>query len=292
MKAKKFNTILFALAGVIALLAYACQDDDFQVPVASTQADFTYEVDTIIDAETGSISFGVQFINQSILAQSYHWNFGNGETSTEENPYTVYEESGQYTVTLQVTSQHDLHYNRLSRSVTLTFAIGSLPLPFSEDFNSVEGIPNLFTVWDLDGDGLTWYWGVLEGDGHLRSQSWDPDEGALEPDNWLILPQLDASAAGDGATIKFRFYVGVTANTPAFRQEHYGVFISTSEMEPEAFELIFEETFADDTPRWEPLERVVDISAYAGQQFYIAIRHYNVSDKDRMFVDKVEVFVE
>lgn len=44
--------------------------------------------------------FNVQFVNRSVGAISYLWDFGDGKTSTEENPLHVYAAPGLYTVTL------------------------------------------------------------------------------------------------------------------------------------------------------------------------------------------------
>lgn len=47
----------------------------------------------------------VGFFSQSSGASSYFWQFGDGETSTDSNPYHFYEEPGAYTVTLIITNQ-------------------------------------------------------------------------------------------------------------------------------------------------------------------------------------------
>ena len=52
-----------------------------------------------------------------------------------------------------------------------------------------------------------------------------------------------------------------------------------------------EETFTEETPRMVPLEREIDISGFAGDIVFMAIRHYNVTDMDRIFVEEVELFV-
>ena len=46
----------------------------------------------------------VVFTNLSVNADSYEWNFGDGNTSSEENPIYTYAESGNYTVTLTATN--------------------------------------------------------------------------------------------------------------------------------------------------------------------------------------------
>jgi PKD repeat protein len=46
----------------------------------------------------------VVFYNSSIYDSLYYWNFGDGQSSTEENPYHKYEKEGTYKVSLMVTS--------------------------------------------------------------------------------------------------------------------------------------------------------------------------------------------
>ncbi|MFC2130438.1 PKD domain-containing protein [Bacteroidota bacterium] len=57
------------------------------------------------DTTTGIAPFAVNFINESTgYPSSYLWAFGDGVTSTEENPSHTYITSGEYTVTLSITS--------------------------------------------------------------------------------------------------------------------------------------------------------------------------------------------
>ncbi|MCW3787401.1 PKD domain-containing protein [Plebeiibacterium sediminum] len=48
----------------------------------------------------------VTFANKSVEADSYVWNFGNGDTSTEQNPVYEYSEAGNYDVTLEATNDY------------------------------------------------------------------------------------------------------------------------------------------------------------------------------------------
>ncbi|MCK5066653.1 MAG: PKD domain-containing protein [Bacteroidales bacterium] len=48
-----------------------------------------------------------KFINNSIDAVSYLWDFGDGNTSTDENPSHTYEKGGVYTITLVAWSEDD-----------------------------------------------------------------------------------------------------------------------------------------------------------------------------------------
>mgnify|MGYP001593317227 CR=1 FL=1 len=46
----------------------------------------------------------VVFINQSSLATSYTWDFGDGNSSIAKDPFNIYDSSGKYTVTLSATN--------------------------------------------------------------------------------------------------------------------------------------------------------------------------------------------
>ncbi len=61
-----------------------------------TQAGFSYN----------SLGNGtVDFTNESTKGQTYFWDFGDGNTSTDENPLHTYAADGQYTVTLTTSSE-------------------------------------------------------------------------------------------------------------------------------------------------------------------------------------------
>ncbi len=99
----------------LLLLVAACDDDDFPVPEPSTQARFTYTI------SNGAIAPAtVSFNNKSINASSYLWDFGNGSTSTEENPEAEYTEPGTYTVNLTVSAENEeLYYNNLTQEAEI-----------------------------------------------------------------------------------------------------------------------------------------------------------------------------
>jgi PKD repeat protein len=54
-------------------------------------------------ATIGCGALTVQFTNQSKFADRYVWHFGDGESSTEENPTYIYDETGEYEVRLEAT---------------------------------------------------------------------------------------------------------------------------------------------------------------------------------------------
>lgn len=102
----------------------------------------------------------VQFTNQSIYGVSYLWNFGDGKTSTVENPVHTYEVAGRYDVKLIVTG-HDSsdHKERLIESYinpVINFSINpdTVMLPNGRITTSNNTMYADRYLWDF-GDGDT-----------------------------------------------------------------------------------------------------------------------------------------
>lgn len=97
--------------------------DDFEkwyIGVHYNKSGFEYE---IIDAPT------VQFTNTTPNVERISWDFGDGITSTESNPQHRYEELGQFTVTLTVTSCNETY------TVQDTVTIETLSITSFEDLD-------------------------------------------------------------------------------------------------------------------------------------------------------------
>ena len=74
----------------------------------------------------GSSLFGcgpltINFTNASTTAVSYLWNFGDGNTSTLENPTHTYQNRGSYSVSLTITTANGCTNTRTSNSPPLYF---------------------------------------------------------------------------------------------------------------------------------------------------------------------------
>ncbi len=102
---KKFN--LFLSMAMIAMLGFftACEKDENDEPdVPNPFADFDYEV-----SEENPLQ--VSFTNKSTNSETYMWDFGDGNTSTEENPTHEFAEAGAYDVVLTATNSADVSTN-------------------------------------------------------------------------------------------------------------------------------------------------------------------------------------
>ena len=178
------------------------------------------------------------------------------------------------------------------------------------------GMPEGWTVIDGNNDGWTWcltsaipttwtYYASITldwyrtGTNAICSGSYINGVGALTPNEFLVTSQVTPAA---GST--FSFYAAATdAGYPA---DHFGVAVSTTGTAASDFTIINEWTLtakggAANGGResrdgngaklgtW--YQYSVDLSAYAGQNIYLAIRHFNCNDQYIMCVDDLEFTV-
>lgn len=135
-----------------------------------------------------------------------------------------------------------------------------------------------WTFIDADGDGDTWTWDEDEwgwtahngSRGYLKSHSWTEEPFAA--DNWLVSPE----AVLDGT---FKFW--------AKGSEKFQVYVST---ESATDVTTFTEVSDLLSGGYDYEEYTVDLSAYAGQTGWIAIRHFNSYDWD-LAVDDITYLV-
>ncbi len=273
---------------LVSLVMFLSCEEEMKVPTASTQADFDYEVSTFTNEETGRINYEVSFINKSINAVEYFWDFDNGETSTEENPVVIYDEDGTYDVTLTVTPIEDLHYNKLEKSERVSLVSTIFREKFDDPALETDFPPEGWTLIDLDGDGHNWYWHYWGDEYYILSDSWyEPEDQPLTPDNWIITPEIDL---GEVAGARLEYYVTPRANGPEFRLERYAVLVSTTGTEPDDFEQIFVETLQPDMENWVWILRDLDLTDYAGESIHIAFRHFECTDMYSIALTDIHVF--
>ena len=170
---------------------------------------------------------------------------------------------------------------------------------FYSSFN--DGKLSGWTTIDADGDGYNWcssdsllgengYNGYKDGMLCAMSQSFiDIDQRPLHPDNYMVTPEKYLITENSQLTFV------VCAQDPGYPEEHYGVAVSMlSNTNPADFTTIWEETIEDDDPiKDEPQTdwklKTVDLSAYAGEEIYIAFRHFNCTDEYMICLDDVEL---
>lgn len=154
-----------------------------------------------------------------------------------------------------------------------------------------------WTTYDLDADGNNWgtsdmagFGSSIDGQGEcLASSSWDGTD-ALTPDNLAVSPAIDLSAYSSATLIMA--WGSPETTDGGFHEEHIAVYaVTTAELAGLATGTfpspIFEMTNVEgDVMHMETL----DISAVAGGDAYIAVRHYNCTDENFVIIDDVEIF--
>ena len=178
---------------------------------------------------------------------------------------------------------------------------------FESDFEAqqIQG----WTTIDADGDGKNWqikptsytgYVGHNDSEGFVVSASYE--SGALTPDNYLVSPLISINE--DCNTVSF----WASAYSDYYAAEHFGLAVSTtSNTDASTFTTLNEWTLtakgaygvaktARKEVRGEKANRqgawyqyTVDLSAYMGQEVYVAIRHFGCSDQFKLLVDDIAI---
>ncbi len=117
---------------------------------------------TVIDEPTADFSsvrngLTIVFTNESLGADSYHWNFGDGNTSTEESPTHTYDESGEYVVTLTVSNE----CGEAQKSIRI--AAGDFPNAQFSGSTTSGCVPLTVSFTNLYDGEVTGYWWTFQG---------------------------------------------------------------------------------------------------------------------------------
>jgi PKD repeat protein len=122
----------------------------------------------VASATTGTAPLAVQFTDRSTGSPtSWKWDFGDGTTSTEQNPSHTYTKAGQYTVKLTATNDGGSKTATYRKFITVTWnAATTAPIaelgaditsgtsPLTVRFTDRSTNAPLFWEWDF-GDGTT-----------------------------------------------------------------------------------------------------------------------------------------
>ncbi len=164
-------------------------------------------------------------------------------------------------------------------------------------YDFADGTLGNWTTIDADGDNYNWQaitdFGGHNGTGVAASASYINNVGALTPDNYLVSPRVNL-----GGSISF----WACAQDGNYSEEHFGVFVSTTDNNASSFVLVNEWTLPAngnkgpegvsrggnrDQGTWHQFS--VNLSAYSGKVGYIAIRHFNCTDMYWLLIDDIEI---
>ena len=178
---------------------------------------------TATNVSTTSATLSWTGYNDSYVLQYRPWHqVGEDQIATEEfvtYTYDLSEFSGTGSIAIRHYDVSDVFYLNVD-NIELTDADGDVIV--SEDFES-GAIPSTWTNYDVDGDGYTWElaetgsMNVIDDYG-IYSASWISNVGALNPDNWLIIPNVEL-----GGTLSF----AARGQDPNYPSENFAVYVST-----------------------------------------------------------------
>lgn len=116
-------------------------------------ADFTYN-------QTLCPPFIGTFTDSSLNAVSWLWNFGDGQTSTQQNPVHTYNHTGSYNVSLTITSANGCTSTKVEQ-----YAMNFLNLGAAPAAHTLDTIPPLDVQFSANSVGATsWLWTFGDGD--------------------------------------------------------------------------------------------------------------------------------
>jgi N-acetylneuraminic acid mutarotase len=142
---KKLTIVLIPIL-IYSLGCKKDQNGEDNLPVAS----FTISAEISRPAET------INFQNTSQNATTFEWDFGDGNTSSAENPSHIYNETGTYTIKLKVTNTDGT--DEAFNSLEITYWAKGVPMPTGRWTHStcvVDGI--IYAI----GGGLRYGQGAL-----------------------------------------------------------------------------------------------------------------------------------
>ena len=147
--------IVVAFSGLIPVVTHAAPDGEslsgFIVVTNPPVADF------FTTTQFGTAPLLVSFSDrtQGSLPLNYLWEFGDGSTSSEQNPTHTYTGNGKYTVSLTVTNK----YGTDKKTIPELVSVGTIPAASFSATPTQGTIPLTVKFTDTSGSGITsWHW--------------------------------------------------------------------------------------------------------------------------------------
>ncbi|NOX90080.1 MAG: PKD domain-containing protein [Calditrichaeota bacterium] len=162
------------------------------------------------DPTSGEAPLSVQFTDQSVgTVNSWQWDFGDGGTSTVQNPTHEYSAAGTYTVTMTASNSCDSDTKTKTDYITVTEATGNPPVADFSGSPTSGDAPLTVTFTDQStNDPTSWSWDF--GDGGTSTEQ-NPTHTYNSAGNYTV--SLTASNTYGSDTETKTDYITVTEAT-------------------------------------------------------------------------------
>lgn len=163
------------------------------------------------NATSGGIPLSVQFIDTSMyVPASWTWSFGDGGTSSEQNPIYLYSSAGSYTVTLTTTNADGS--NTITKAGYITVS-KSASAPAASFLSNITSGSQPLTVQFVDSSAnspTTWAWSF--GDGGTSAEQ-NPVHTYTNTGTYTVT--LSAVNAAGSSTVSKEGFISVTSASSA-----------------------------------------------------------------------------
>ena len=142
------------------------------------EQDFEADAGGDYDGQLGEL---IQFEGKAehgIEPYKWYWDFGDGSTSTEEDPEYAYSEVGEYNVTLTVTDD----VGNTATAVTMAYIYDEFEADAGDEYDGIAGEPIQFNGKAEGGiEPYSWYWDF--GDGYNSTEQ-EPEHTYMSTGNY------------------------------------------------------------------------------------------------------------
>jgi gliding motility-associated-like protein len=136
-------------------------------------------IDFLASPTSGCSPLAVNFQNRSENTAGINWNFGDGGNSDEFNPSYVFDEPGEFQVTLKAQGKDGMEYSR--QQTIRVFETPKALFEFDEDVKPAQNQPIYFYNYSRGGDYYEWDFGD-----HQRSGLQEPIHFYQEAGNYHV----------------------------------------------------------------------------------------------------------
>jgi PKD repeat protein len=167
---------------------------------------------------------------------SWEWDFGDGESSSEQNPQHIYSGPGYYTVTLTVSNGDSSSTEVKENYIYVEESITSIDTLLWESF---EGEVTGWTLYDEDNDGNSW--GIYTEEPPFDTVAHSGERGlgvkwnSAGNNDWIVTPQIYIPESGE---ILFSFWAH---SNSADYPEDFNVKLATAGSALNNFDVTLEE---------------------------------------------------